>query len=181
MDTVKAGGMLWHGTDVAQFQDRSPGAAPGAVTRFPTPPAWFAGDPAFSAHVSAFLHPSARTYMNAYTATQDLVLLAFDDCADLNAYLGRKADEHNEDAAAKAVLARVGNRDGYMLAADAKRGQPEYVLFAAGLAKLRFEDQLPFEERETRFDQGPGEDRPRKHTYQGAPWGELKGDGEYSH
>lgn len=171
--------MIWHGTDVAQFQDRSPGAAPGAVSDKPSAPAWFAGDPAFSAHVKAYLHESQAAYMNAYTATQAIDLLAFDDCADLNAHLGRAAGI-NDVAAANLVLAAHPGIDGYMLEADAVRRQPEYVLFAPGLAKLRREAQLPFTEKPTRWDQGPGEDRPRRHTYQGQTFGVLKGI-DYSH
>jgi len=175
VDRVKAQALLWHGTNIEQFQDRSPGAPAGAVTQTPSAPAWFAGDPAFSAHVSAALHPSQMTYMNAYTVTQDLVLLAFDDCADLNTYLQRPVNDANDALAAQAVLARAGNCDGYMLERDAVRAQPEYVLFAAGLAKLRRIDQLQFQETATRWDQQPGDDPTRKHTFQGTPWGQLRG------
>jgi hypothetical protein len=174
---VEAGGMLWHGTNVAQFENRARGAAPGAVTDTPSPPAWFAGDPAFSAHVSAGLHPDPVTYMNAYILRTALNLLAFDDCADLNTFLGQPIGGANEAPEAELVRAAHPAADGYMLEADAVRGQPEYVLFARGLAKLRRVDQLQFQEQE----EGPPDDPSRRHLFHGRTFGVLGPGMEYSH
>jgi hypothetical protein len=177
-ETVREGGLIWHGTNVRTFEDRSPGAQPGKTSTKPSPPAWFAGDPQFSAHVTAFMHPSQAAYMNAYEIRSDLRLLAFDDIADLNTYLGPPfaVDRENDAVTAGAVGLRAGAIDGYMLEQDAVLGVTEYILFAAGLAKLRRTDQLVFREDEVRGpNQRPGDEPSRRHTFYGQHMGTLTG------
>src|SRR5262245_27094631 len=70
---------------------------------------------------------------------------AFDDIADLNAYIGLPADTANDNASAALVLARAGAIDGYMVEEDAVHDDPEDILFAGGLATLRLKDQLEFQ------------------------------------
>lgn len=180
-EVVRQGALLWHGTPVQAFADRREGARPGAKIPTPSAPAWLAGDPAFSAHVSAALHPAAQMWLHPYTVHQDLRLLAFDSCADLALYLGVVGPLVNDAIAAAAVLAKHGPVDGYMLEADSVREQPEYILFAPGLAKLRrSEDPLMLTESESRWDQGPGDERSRKHILGDQHFGMLSGGMTYS-
>lgn len=183
-DIVGAGAVLWHGTPAAAFDDRSMGAKAGAKSPTPSPPAWLAGDPAFSAHVSAALHPANQMWLHAYTVSSDLELLAFDGCPDLAAYLGVLGPLVNDVAAANSVLAKPKPKgtptDGYMLEADSVREQPEYILFAPGLAKLRPANAIMLFEKESRWDQGPGDERSRKHMLGDQHFGSLSGSMTYS-
>ena len=168
---LASGGMIFHGSDIATFT----GSNQRGATGVPNAPAWLTGDPEFAMHAPIMMHPSARAYLHNFTARRDITLLAFDDCADLEAYLennGKPASGGNIGMDAKGVKQLNGEAcEGYLVEKDKGRGQPEYVLFAAGLAKLKPGDPIPFDEQAT----ATGD---REHHLHGELWGTLENNND---
>lgn len=131
---LAANEVLTHGTQVQNFVNAVGGPQPA-----PDAPAWFAKGSRFSAHAGA-RWGNAQTHLHNYTITNALNLLAFDDVADLSAYQQANngpATNINGVAEANFVHQSSPGSDGYMLTRDAVRGEPEYILFATGIANIQ--------------------------------------------
>jgi hypothetical protein len=119
--------------------------AAGAPQPLPDPPAWFALGSRFSAHAGA-RYGGASTHLHNYRVLANIDLLRFVDFPTLQAYLAAFGHQHDENdvAAANDVLALNPGVHGYTVDADLVRGEPEFILFAAGLANLaaQFQSQL---------------------------------------
>ncbi|ONI79830.1 hypothetical protein ALI144C_24155 [Actinosynnema sp. ALI-1.44] len=143
--TLAVGTTLTHGTTVQQFT-----TATGAQQALPNPPAWFAIGSRFSAHAGG-RYGTASTYLHNYVVQAVITLLRFADFPTLRAYLAGFGTTHNENnvAAANDVLLHNPTAHGYTLDADLVRGEPEVILFAAGMANLaaQFQSQLDRSER----------------------------------
>jgi hypothetical protein len=176
--TVESREVLLHGTEVQAFDPDRMEASTGmprsplerSSAELPDAPAWFSKIPAFSLHAAARFN-QGNVYLRQYTVSRPIRLLAFDDVADLNAYLtsmGSPAVGIN-DATASNLLQRMSGDsfDGYMLTRDMVRREPEYVLWASGLAKLVPTENELFRAKPSKWDQQPGQDRGPKTNYKG--------------
>nr|WP_042177913.1 hypothetical protein [Kibdelosporangium sp. MJ126-NF4]CEL12846.1 hypothetical protein [Kibdelosporangium sp. MJ126-NF4]CTQ98532.1 hypothetical protein [Kibdelosporangium sp. MJ126-NF4] len=143
--TLAVGTTLTHGTTVQRFT-----TATGAQQTLPNPPAWFAIGSRFSAHAGGRFG-TASTYLHNYVVQADITLLRFADFPALQAYLAGFGPMHelNDTAAANDVLLYNPMAHGYTLDADLVRGEPEVILFAAGMANLaaQFQSQLDRSQR----------------------------------
>ena len=143
--TIAADTVLYHGTRAGQFSGDS---------GMPDPPVWLADTRIFALHAAAqHATDQPQSYVHHFTAVANIQLLAFDDCADLEAYITEHLHQFgsggNLAMDARRVLAANRSADGYMLERDLGRGEPEYVLFAGGVAKLRLDRSVTVDQQLT--------------------------------
>jgi hypothetical protein len=151
---VGAGTILYHGTQAAQFgHGHLAPAGPNPIhfqhPPVPDAPAWFAPSVLFAMHagvrtIAAGAH--GQIWLFQYPVRQEIRLLRFNDVADLSGYLlsqeatfgpPRPPLHANDIPAALRLWHLYTTLDGYRLDADPVRGEPEIVLFPAGLQKLQ--------------------------------------------
>lgn len=153
--TLKAGTVLYHGSPAGEFTHAylaKAGPSPTHYEHPPTPdvPAWFAANLLFSLHAAARFTPAdtAATFtLHSYTVGKDLHLMSFQDMDDFRKFMqsrfGVKATYNgNKEAIPLAKEALESNLDGYVVQKDIVRAEPEYVLFASGMAKLHTPEQV---------------------------------------
>jgi len=152
---LEAGKELFHGTLAAKFTHDLPGPNPGPIDYHhpPTPdePAWFADNKKFALHAAVrFTKPGVQSEitLHSYSIYDRLHMMSLQTMDDLEIFMREQFQvESNFNGLAEGiVLADWSNvpagLEGYALLQDTVRGEPEYVLLRAGLAKLRHEEAL---------------------------------------
>jgi hypothetical protein len=136
--SVPAGTVLVHGTTAARFTlgDEE------TVVLVPNAPAWFSFDEEFSLQAAAikFEGEGSKQFLHTFKARAPLVVKQFEDWEHLDGTLshqGLKSFGGNGDVEARGVKAMHPGSDGYLVKKDGGRGEPELVLFSAGLGKVR--------------------------------------------
>lgn len=136
--SVPTGTALIHGTTAERFTLGDE----GAVVLVPNAPAWFSFDEEFSLQAAAikFEGDGSKQFLHTFKARSPLVIKQFEDWEHLDGTLrhqGLKSFGGNGDIEARGVKAMHPGSDGYLVKKDGGRGEPELVLFSAGLGKVR--------------------------------------------
>jgi hypothetical protein len=144
---------LFHGTLATEFTHDRPGPNPGPIHYHhpPTPdePAWFADNEKFALHAAVrFTQPGVRSEitLHSYSIYGRLHMMSLRTMADLEIFMREQFQVESDfnGLAEGLVLANWSNfptgLEGYALLEDTVRGEPEYVLFRAGLEKLRHKE-----------------------------------------
>lgn len=187
---LKAGHVLYHGTLASKFTHEyacAGGPSPHHYTHPPTPdgPAWFADSEKFSLHAAVrFTRPGkpAEITVHSYDIYQSIGVMSLPTIEDFRIFMHEQFQmdaPFNGFAEGMAVAKRVldGGVGGYALMKDTVRGEPEYVLFEAGMRELRQREMkavcvLPISENQSRLVEKDTGKQLALYTYGNGP-GEL--------
>jgi hypothetical protein len=146
---LEPGKVLFHGTLASEFTHEhldKAGPSPIHYVHPPTPdsPAWFADNQKFSLHAAVrFTRPGkpAVIVLHAYRIQKSISMMSLPDMDNFRVFM---QEQHNLHAPFNGIMEGLALAkssieswlEGYAVLKDIVRGEPEYVLFQAGLKKL---------------------------------------------